>query len=107
MGGSLSASLELTARKSAMATIVPSTRRGNTSAPKPRVMPSGIFSNQNVAANRATAIVMTAAAATRWEFTRLLQQAERFQRLLAFAHEHVELRLPGAGAGHAVHRLAG
>ena len=61
--GSLDAGVRASSTASAM--IVPRTMRGNSSAPKPRVMPSGICSNQNVAANSAAAIAMTAAAATR------------------------------------------
>ena len=72
MRGSGSPPGEVSASSTANAMIVPRTRRGNASAPKPRVMPSGICSNQNVAANSATAMATTAAAATRWEFTRRL-----------------------------------
>ena len=93
------------ASSTASATMVPRTMRGNSSAPKPRVIPSGICSNQKVAANSASAIAMTTAAAARVECH--FNRAERFQGLFAVDHELVELCLPGAGAGHAVHRLAG
>src|SRR5919108_3164251 len=86
--------------------MTPSKRRGKASAPKPPARPAGSFSKPKVSANSTAATMMTAAAATRFADT-LLQQAQRFEGLLAFDHELVELRLPGARADHAVERLPG
>src|SRR5687767_9372648 len=95
-----------TKSSSARAAMTPSTRRGKASAPKPPESPSGIFSKPKVSAKSTAATAITAAAATRFADT-LFQQAERFERFLAFDHELVELRLPGAGAHHAFERLPG
>src|SRR5688572_20824147 len=91
---------------SARPAITPSTRRGKASAPKPPTRPAGSFSKPKVRENSIAATAITAAAATRFADT-LFQQAERFECFLSFDHELVELRLPRAGADHAVHRLPG